>query len=67
MIIYAENIYVENTKCFRIEAKSTRSYELYSFNPFVESGFLIGTYKTYKEAENEVYKRLGKIKKKIQL
>lgn len=45
MIIYAENIYVENTKCFRIEAKSTRSYELYSFNPFVESGFLIGTYK----------------------
>ncbi len=64
---YAENIYIENTKCFRIEEKSLTCYEVYSFNPLVENGFLIGSFKTYKEALNEIDTRLGKRRKKIKL
>ncbi len=61
---YTENIYVENTKCFRIVAKSVKCYELYTMNQYTEAGCLIGKYHTYKEAEKEVDIRLGKIKKK---
>lgn len=58
------NIYIENVLCFVIIRKSVNCYELYSNHSFINSKALIGKYKSFEEAEQEVDRRTGKIKKK---
>ncbi len=58
------NIYIENVLCFIIIRKSVNCYELYSNHSFINSRALIGKYKSFKEAEQEVDRRTGKIRKR---
>lgn len=59
-----ENIYVENIKCFSVVEKSDRCFELYIFNNYSKEGHLIGSYNSYKVAEETVNIRLGRVKRK---
>lgn len=46
---YVENIYIENTRCYKIIGKSIEKHELYVLNPYVEE-HLVGTFISYEDA-----------------
>lgn len=60
---YVENIYIENTRCYKIIGKSIEKHELYVLNPYVEE-HLVGTFISYEEALKAIEIRRGRRMKK---